>query len=139
MRNAEPTAERITVTVSGRNGLALVNLDATRRLSELGYRRHKGKGARQSPHELTQQEFLKGYVLIRDLAHYRRLVSDDRSPGPLVQYRPGTTLLMERTETPKTRKVWYLVLDTAIGATPRFLAELKSKRSITIKQEKASK
>lgn len=137
MSGKEPTAEQITITVSGRNGLALINLDATNRLRELGYQRNKGKGARSSPHHLTQQEFLKSYTLIRDLDHYRQLVSDERSQGPLVQYRPGSTLLMQRTEAPKTRKVWYLVLDTAIGATPRFLEELRSRRSIRIKQEKA--
>lgn len=126
------TAERITVKVSGRNGLALLNLDAASRLRELGYRRNKGNGFRSSPHRMTQLEFLKGYPQIRDLDHYRQLVSDERSKGPLVQYEPGSTLLMERTEALKSKKVWYLVLDTAIGATPRFLEDLRSRRSVTI-------
>lgn len=134
----EITAERITVTVSARNGLALINLDATRRLGELGYRRIKGRGLVTSPHDLTQQEFLNGYPAIRDLDHYRQLVADDRSAGPLVQYPPRASLLMERAEMPKSKRVWYVVLDTAIGATPKFLAELRVKRSITIKQEKGA-
>lgn len=139
MGKGMPVAERITVTVSGRNGLALTNLDATRRLRELGYRRVLGRSARTSPRSMTQQEYLKGYPMVRDLDHYRQLVSDERSKGPMVQYDSGATLLMERTEAPKTGRVWYLVLDTAIGARPEFLQELRSKRAITIKQEKAAK
>lgn len=132
-------AERIRVKVSNRNGLALVNLDATRRLRELGYRPRKGQGARTSPSHLTQQEALKAYPMIRDVDHYRHLVSDERSNGPLVQYEPGSILLMEKTEAPKSGKVWYLVLDTAIGASPKFLEELRSKRSISVRLEKVSK
>lgn len=128
-----PTAEHITVQVSRRGGLALINLDATRRLRALGFKRNtKTRGVRRSPHSRTQQEFLAGYPQIRDLDHYRQIVGDERSRGPLVTYEPGATLLMERTETQKSKRIWYVVLDTAIGATPEFLDDLQSRRSIKV-------
>lgn len=128
-----PTAEQITVKVAGHNGLALINTDAVRRLQELGFKRRKGKSrVRSSPHSRTQIDFLSGYPQIRGLEHYRQLISDERSDGPLVTYGRGAILLMERTETPKSKKIWYLVLDTAIGARPEFLDELQALGSISI-------
>jgi hypothetical protein len=129
---SEPTSEQIVVTVSGRNGVALINLDTTRRLRALGFRRNKGAGLRSAPHSQTQAEYLKGYPAIRDLAHLRHLIDDDRSEGCLITYKRGDSLLMERNDTAKSGKVWYLVLDTAIGASPKFLSELKQRGAITI-------
>lgn len=125
-------AERIEVRLIGGIGVAFPNLDATRRLREMGFRRRTGRGTRRSTRNKVQADFLAGYIGIRDVAHYRQLVEDERSEGPMVWFNPGTKLLMERTEHPKSKRVWYLVLDTAIGAQPDFLEELQRAKSITI-------
>lgn len=125
-------AERIEVSIIGSMGVAFPNRDATRRLHQLGFKPTGKGGTKRSTRTKVQADFLKGYPGIRDLAHYRELVSDERSEGPMVWFNPGQTLLMERTEHPKSKRVWYLVLDTAIGARPEFLHELRAAKSITI-------
>lgn len=131
-------AEQIRVTINGPNGLAMPNYEALRRLRSLGVKRRPGRGTRSTTKSKVQAEFLAGYPAIRNLAHYRELVSDERSEGPMVWYVPGTVLLMERTEHPKSKRVYYVVLDTAIGSRPAFLKELAQRKSITVEIEPAT-
>jgi hypothetical protein len=47
-------------------------------------------------------------------------------------YDPGTTVLMQRTTRPRRSRVYYLILDTAIGAQEGFIEELLKEKLIQI-------
>lgn len=105
-------------------GMGLVNSDATRRLSALGFKR-KGSGKiKQVGLSRMQADYLKGYPQIRDLDHYRELLGEPRSKGPIHIFTRGEKVLVERMEYPKSQKEYYVVLDTAIRGDVSFIEAL---------------
>jgi hypothetical protein len=116
--------ETIQVTVLS-NGVAFVNTDAVRRLKEIGIVR-KGTGLITNyPLSKLQHNYLKGFPQIRDLDHYRELVSDPRSPGPMFHFTYGKSVVMEYVERGRKKVPWYVILDTAIGCHAAFLEEMQ--------------
>jgi hypothetical protein len=123
--------ETVTLTVMHRGGLALPDLDAARRLVRLGYK-PKEMGRKTTPHSETQRVYLRNRG-IRDIDHYRQIVGDPLSVGPIHQYVPGQSLLMQRTVRAKTGVVYYFILDTAIGCREDFLEIMLKEKRITIR------
>jgi len=74
---------------------------------------------------------LKG---IRDLAHYRQLVSDERSNGPIHEFPPGAVFTLCRVPSPVSRKHsdWLVIVDTAIGASMKWFENLRDQGELTM-------
>lgn len=124
--------EIINLTILPGAGIAFADFDATRRLTKMGFELKK-PGRKWTTKSRVQREFLNDRG-IRDMGHYRVIVKDPLSVGPIHWYDPGQTLLMQRTVTRKKQKVFYLILDTAIGAQEEFIEELLSEKRIRIEE-----
>ena len=114
-------------------GFCLINIDAVMRLRELGYAR-ESKGIIFRPQTGRRQtDFLAGFnPPIHSVEEYKRLVSDDRSEGPMHHYEAGMSLLMEKAEDKETGNHYYMIIDTGIGGREVFLEELQRIKSVRI-------
>ncbi len=135
-------AETIRVTILSK-GVAFVNGDGLKRLLEVGALRPKlaakGKVASRRHSEL-QAYMLNRWPGVRDLAHYRDLVGDPRSEGPMHSFQQGTVLTMERNADPRNSEIpFYVVLDTSIGGSAVFITKLAQARRVRVEELTAEK
>lgn len=134
-------AETIQITILDGGGICLQNGDELKRLREVGVLRAKAptKGKIQRVRKGTgNQEILEMWRKskgIQNLEHYRRIVGNPRTDGPIHRFDQGMTLTMERCPHPNEPEVfWYVILDTAIGAAVPFIDLLLKRNRVRIEQ-----
>lgn len=134
-------SDALTITILDGGGVCLQNGDELKRLQAAGILRakapkkttvHRARNNKESQAFILGQLKRKG---VRDLNHYRQIVGNPRTDGLLHRFKQGAVLLMDRCPHPNQPEIaWYVVLDTAIGASVAFLSELERRRRIRIEE-----